>query len=214
MIRIYAINSAAMLRSEQRFVNALQAALDGGIDWFQLRDKRPDAGARRTLAEQALARCAAAGVPLLINDDVALARSIGAQGVHVGQSDVTVAEARSKLGPQALIGCSCHDQYELAASAVEAGASYVAFGRLFASRTKPDAPAADLDYVRQHIARLTVPACVIGGITPDNADQAVATGAQLLAAVDSLFGAADIYQAVRQLRRAIDHCHASSTRVS
>ena len=137
MIRIYAINSAAMLRSEQRFVNALQAALDGGIDWFQLRDKRPDAGARRTLAEQALARCAAAGVPLLINDDVALARSIGAQGVHVGQSDVTVAEARSKLGPQALIGCSCHDQYELAASAVEAGASYVAFGRLFASRTKP-----------------------------------------------------------------------------
>lgn len=214
MIRIYAINSQAMLGSAAEFADALQAALDGGIDWFQLRDKQPDTGARRALAEQALALCRAAGVPLIINDDVALAHSVGAQGVHVGQADTAVAEARAVLGPQALIGCSCHDSYELAARAVEAGASYVAFGRLFASRTKPDAPAADLDYIRQHIARLTAPACVIGGITPDNAAQAAATGAQLLAAVDSIFGAADIRQAVRQLRRAIDHRNASSTRVS
>lgn len=214
MTRIYAINSQAMLRSNRRFVDALKAALDGGIDWFQLRDKRSDAEARRSLAEQALQCCAAAGVPLIINDDVELARTIGAQGVHVGQTDTAVARARAMLGPQALIGCSCHDRYELAAKAIEAGASYVAFGRLFASRTKPDAPAADLDYVRQHIARPTVPACVIGGINPANAPQAVATGAQLLAAVDSIFGAADIRHAVRQLRRAIDHPNASSARVS
>lgn len=214
MTQIYAINSQAMLSSERQFVDALQAALDGGIDWFQLRDKRSQGGARRAFAELALERCAAAGVPLIINDDVALARSIGAHGVHVGQSDTAVAEARETLGSQALIGCSCHDRYELATGAIAAGASYVAFGRLFASRTKPDAPAADLDYVRQHIARLTVPACVIGGISPDNAALAAKTGAHLLAAVDSIFGADDIRQAVRRLRQAIDHQNASSTRVS
>ena len=205
MIRIYAINSQAMLDREQRFTSALQAALDGGIDWFQLRDKRDHDTKRERTARLAQQLCRDAGVPLLINDDLALATTIGADGLHVGQGDAAVQLARRRLGPHALIGCSCHDRHELAAAASRDGASYVAFGRLFASRTKPEAPAADLDYVRQHIAKLPIPTCVIGGIRPENVHQAIGTGAHILAVVDSIFGAADIRLAVRRLRQAIDH---------
>lgn len=204
MVKLYAINSAAMLDSEQRFERKLLQALDGGIQLFQLRDKRPDFQTRLATAQRALTLCTQAQVPLIINDDVELARQIGASGVHLGQGDTAVAQSRARLGEAALIGVSCHDQRSLAAAAIAQGASYVAFGRLFESRTKPTAPAADLDYVTQHIRSLSIQSCVIGGINAGNLPMALSTGAELIAVIDGIFGATDVRQAAQQLRQQID----------
>lgn len=204
MVKLYAINSAAMLDSEQQFEHKLLQALDGGVHLFQLRDKRPDFQTRLATAQRALALCTQAQVPLIINDDVELARQIGASGVHLGQGDTAVAQARARLGEAALIGVSCHDQRSLAAAAIAQGASYVAFGRLFESRTKPTAPAADLDYVTQHIRSLSIQSCVIGGINAGNLPMALSTGAELIAVIEGIFGATDVRQAAQQLRQQID----------
>jgi thiamine-phosphate pyrophosphorylase len=141
-------------------------------------------------------------VPLIVNDDLELALRIGADGVHLGQRDAPLARARDRLGADALLGVSCGDSLELARAAQDLGASYVAFGRFFASRTKPDAPPAQLATLHAAHAELRIPCCAIGGITPARAPELIAAGADLIAAVDGVFGAADIRAAVESYVRA------------
>src|SRR6185295_837555 len=131
-------------RAPAQLERAVGAALAGGAKLIQYRDKAGDPETRRDSATRLLALCRAQGARLIINDDVELAAAIGADGVHLGAHDTPLAEARRRLGPGAIIGTSCANRLERGLAAQEAGASYVAFGRFFASRTKPDAPQADV----------------------------------------------------------------------
>ncbi|HMM45443.1 MAG TPA: thiamine phosphate synthase [Candidatus Macondimonas sp.] len=184
---LYAITDGAS--SAQALAERVAAWIAGGARVVQYRDKSPDA-ARRLMEARALrAVCREAGVPLLINDDVALAATVGADGVHLGRDDVDPAQARAQLGAGALIGVSCYADLEQARAAVAHGADYVAFGRFFASATKPDAPPAPLEVLQAARAALAVPIVAIGGITPDNAPVLIAAGADLVAVIGGLTGA-------------------------
>lgn len=194
---LYAVTPDALCTEPERLVAAVRAALAGGAALVQYRDKRAADSGRERNARALLALCRAHGARLIVNDDAALARAVGADGVHLGARDLPLPQARALLGADALIGISCANQLERARLAQAQGASYVAFGRFFASRTKPDAPPAPLELLREARAALEIPICAIGGVTPANAGSLVAAGADLVAAVEGLFGAPDIAAAAR-----------------
>lgn len=164
----------------------LLAGIRGGATVVQYRVKQ----ARDPLgsASRILARCQAAGVPFIINDDVELALSVGADGVHLGGEDDTPAFARKKLGAQAIIGVSCYDDPERAAAAEQQGADYVAFGRFFPSATKPQAPCARLETLMEARKRCHLPIVAIGGITLENGRILLDAGADLLAVIEGVLG--------------------------
>lgn len=165
----------------------VDAALRGGAVVVQYRDKQPLDAAR--LARELLVVCHAYQVPLLINDSVELAAEIGADGVHLGRDDGDIAAARTALGSHAIIGVSCYNDVDRATRAERAGADYVAFGRFFASGSKPLAAPADIATLSLAKQTLNVPIVAIGGILPDNAGQLLAAGADLLAVIGGLFDA-------------------------
>ena len=156
--------------------------------WLQYRNKRADAALRRAQVQALLPLCRATGVPLIVNDDWRLAADLGADGAHLGEDDGALIDARAALGTDAILGASCYDDITLAQRAVEAGASYVAFGALFPSPTKPDARVARKSLLRDAEA-LGVPRVAIGGITPENARQLAAAGADLVAVISGVFAA-------------------------
>jgi thiamine-phosphate pyrophosphorylase len=170
---------------------------------LQYRNKAAKPALRREQALALLGVCRRTGVPLIVNDDAALAHEIGAAGVHLGHDDGSITEARSKLGAHALVGVSCYDDLDRAAMAAANGADYLAFGAMFASGTKPQARRAPLSVLRD-AARFGLPRVAIGGITPDNAGEALAAGADLLAVVGAVFAAPDPVAAARGLRSLID----------
>lgn len=180
---------------ERVSLDAVRRAFDGGVVLLQYRAKPPSPEEAAKVA--ALGR--EYGVPVILNDDARLALRIGADGVHVGREDASVAEAREVLGSR-MVGASCYNDVALARAAVAAGADYVAFGSVFASPTKPHAVRAPLSLFAE--ARgLGVPLAAIGGITLDNAPQLVAAGADLLAVISDLFDAPDITARARGYAR-------------
>jgi thiamine-phosphate pyrophosphorylase len=185
---LYAITSERYRNTEQ-LAAAVAAAVRGGARVVQYRAKA--AADPVGAAERLLATCRAARVPLIVNDDVALARRIGADGVHLGRDDTPLAEARRVLGSGAIIGVSCYDSVERAARAEGEGADYVAFGRFFPSKTKPGAPCARLETLGLAKERLRVPIVAIGGITAENGGILLEAGADLLAVIDGVFGGND-----------------------
>lgn len=166
---------------------------------LQYRNKTADAALRRTQAEALAALCRDHGVPLVINDDAALALEIGAAGVHLGEDDGDVAAARAALGEAAIVGVSCYDEPSRARAGAGAGASYIAFGAFFPSGTKPNARRATPGLLRDS-ADLGLPRVAIGGITPDNARGLVDAGADLLAVIGGVFEAPDPVAAARAFR--------------
>jgi len=175
-------------------------ALAGGARVLQYRDKTADAARRHAEAAALKQLCDTHTVPLIVNDDVALAVAVGAAGVHLGRDDDDVAAARAALGAGAIIGVSCYDSLERARAAAAAGADYVAFGAFFPSPTKPQAVRASLDLLRQS-ATLGVPRVAIGGITPDNAPSLVEAGADFLAVISAVFAAPDVCAAAQRFAR-------------
>lgn len=174
------------------------AAIRGGAVMVQYRDKGTD-GVRREQEAAALLRvCRQARVPLIINDDVELARTVGADGVHLGAEDAALRAARGRLGSDAIIGISCYDSLELARKARTAGADYVAFGAFFDSPSKPVTVRAPLALLRDAGDNLRLPIVAIGGITPDNGAELVKAGASLLAVISGVFGGKDPEQAARR----------------
>jgi thiamine-phosphate pyrophosphorylase len=162
------------------------AALEGGAAAIQYRNKDATASLRQTQA-LALARLhAARGALYLVNDDPALAASVGADGVHLGEDDASIMSARELLGPDRIIGVSCYNDFERARAAVEAGADYVAFGSFFPSSTKPAARRADLGLL-QRARSLGVPVVAIGGIDADNARMLIDAGADAVAIISAVF---------------------------
>ena len=180
-------------------IAAVRAALDGGAAVLQYRNKQADAATRREQAGALLALARKRGVPLIVNDDVDLAESIDADGVHVGKRDAEVAAARRRL-PGKLLGVSCYASLLRARDAVAAGADYVAFGSVYPSPTKPGAVRAPLNLF--HEARgLEVPLVAIGGITIGNAPELVRAGADCIAVISDLFGAPDVRKRAAEFAR-------------
>lgn len=136
-------------------------------------------------------------VPFIINDDLALAKTLGADGVHLGAEDAAAAYARQALGPRAIIGVSCYNSLERALQAQREGADYVAFGRFFPSRSKPDAVQAGIELLREARKKLHLPIAAIGGITLQNAAQLLEAGADMLAVIHGVFGEQDVRAATQ-----------------
>jgi thiamine-phosphate pyrophosphorylase len=187
---LYAITDSTLLQG--RLLPAVEAALRGGAVMVQYRDKSGDANTREYEARNLLALCRRYQRPLLINDDVILAAQIGADGVHLGQGDGSVAEARRRLGPDAIIGATCHDSLDFAEAATAAGADYLAFGAFHASSTKPQARLARPKTLRAARHRFGLPLVAIGGISADNAPALISAGADLTAVISDLWNAPDI----------------------
>jgi thiamine-phosphate pyrophosphorylase len=141
-------------------------------------------------------------VPLIVNDDVALAVAIDAEGVHLGRDDGDLAAARRALGPKKLLGASCYRDIAIAEHALAAGADHVAFGSVFASPTKPGAARAPLELLTQAREKLRVPIVAIGGITVANARSVVEAGAHALAVISAVFDAPDVEAAARSFQPA------------
>ncbi|WMJ70380.1 thiamine phosphate synthase [Stenotrophomonas sp. 24(2023)] len=164
--------------------------LAAGATWLQYRNKQADTALRHAQASALQGLCMRYDVPLIINDDAALAHAIGAAGAHLGEDDGEIAAARALLGPDAILGASCYDELALAERAVAAGASYVAFGAFFPTLTKRTTRRATPDLLRRSAA-LGVPRVAIGGLTPDNVGPLIDAGADLLAVISSVYAATD-----------------------
>ncbi|OHX12153.1 thiamine-phosphate diphosphorylase [Chromobacterium sphagni] len=182
----------------ERLLELAAAALEGGARVLQYRDKSRNPARRLWQANLLASLCRSRGAAFIVNDDVQLALAVGADGVHLGRDDGDIAAARARLGPAAIIGASCYDQLALARRAAAAGASYVAFGAVFPSRTKPGAVAAPLSLFAE-AAELKLPRVAIGGITAANAGQAVQAGADAIAVIGGLFEQLDPAAAAREL---------------
>lgn len=176
----------------ERLLAQVEAALQGGVAAVQYRDKSGDVARRHEQASELTALCRRYGAPLIVNDDLRLADLAGADGVHLGRDDGSLREARVILGPGKFVGASCYQSVEHALAAQAAGADYVAFGSFYASPTKPAAPRAGLELLREAAATIQVPVVAIGGITLANASELLDAGADSLAVLSALFDAADI----------------------
>lgn len=196
---LYAITDPELTPGEQ-LVPACEAALAGGAVMLQYRDKAATEAERHSRARSLRALCERYGARLIVNDDARLAHSVAAHGVHLGQQDDTPDGARRLLGPEAIIGVSCHDEPELARAAARRGVDYVALGRFFPSHTKPGAPPASLETLRGLRHELALPIVAIGGVNPDNALELIRAGADLVAVIHDLFSAPDIEARARQFR--------------
>jgi thiamine-phosphate pyrophosphorylase len=178
----------------------VRACLEGGAAMVQYRAKNAPPDLAVEQARLLLALCRAHAVPLIVNDSVALAAAIGADGVHLGRGDDDAAQARLAL-PRAIIGVSCYDDPQRARAAASAGADYVAIGSVFASSTKPCAARAPLDRLAAAGELSRLPVAAIGGITAANAPEAIAAGADMVAVIAALFDAVDVAGAARSFAR-------------
>jgi len=197
--RLYVIIDGAVVgRRDPAEVAA--AAIRGGADVIQLRDKA--ASARQVLerAQRLLTVTRAGGVPLLINDRVDVAVAAGADGAHVGQDDLPVWAARQLLGPNRIVGKSTHS-LEQALAAEREGVDYLALGPLYPTPTKPDSPAVGLSLLGRVGARVTKPLVAIGGIDEMTVSEVLGAGAACVAVVRAVCAAADPQTAAQRLKR-------------
>lgn len=195
---IYAITDDKLLTPGNLLV-AVEAALGAGVSMLQYRSKVGDNHERLKTAKDLLALCNTYSVPLIINDDVHLCSTVGAAGVHIGREDYALHAARKRLGPQAIIGVTCHNSLTLALEAEQAGADYVAFGRFFPSQTKPQASPADISLLTEARHQLTIPIVAIGGINAENGAALRQAGADMLAVVHGIFGSENVGANTRKL---------------
>lgn len=188
---LYAIADTATLGGREPG-RVMAAAMAGGARLVQYRDKSADDARRHREASALVSLGRAHGVPVLINDDLALALAVGADGVHLGADDADPAMARESLGADTIIGVSCYDELARARAAAHAGADYLAFGRMFASTTKPGGPRPAPGVLHSARRETGLAICAIGGITTANAPMAIAAGADLVAVIGDLLLAADV----------------------
>ena len=198
---LYGITDEALLPDIERLLQAAAAAFRGGMNLLQYRakclpwkERLHQANALRELANEHHAL-------FIINDDVALAKAVAADGVHVGRDDAAIETARNQLGEGAIIGVSCYNRLELALQAQQQGADYVAFGRFFPSKTKPEAVSAEAELLSQVKRRLDIPVCAIGGITTENAINLLEQGADMIAVIHDLFASKDVAQQSRRFQQ-------------
>lgn len=196
-IRLYLITDEACLASCHTLIQATEEALKAGVTLVQYRDKK--AGGRAMLEKAVALRklCYRYGVPLIINDRLDVALLAGADGVHLGQEDLPVEEARKLAGPDFIIGATAHNAAE-AAAAEAAGADYLGCGAVFATRTKQDTIPLGLDGLHAIRQAVRIPLAGIAGITAENYRQVLEAGADGVAVISAIMGAEDIQAAVRK----------------
>jgi len=200
---LYAITDA-QLASGLGLERQVRAALAGGARIIQYRDKGSDPSRRLNETRALQHLCRESGAPLIINDNLELAVSIGADGIHLGRDDPDPEGARLQLGPDAIIGVSCYNRFELALDAQQAGADYIAFGRFFPSSIKPDAVQATSSLLHRAAKELAIPVVAIGGITPENGGALIEAGADMLAVIHAVFGQTDIQAACESFKQLFD----------
>jgi len=193
---LYAI-TPNQFSSPDTFHEDVEAALSGGAVVIQYRDKRSPASVKEDVARGLYQLCRQQGATYIINDDVELACKLDADGVHLGEEDMSIHSARKALGNDRLIGVSCYDSIERAQQAVSDGADYVAFGRFFPSRSKPEAGRVSVKVLNEARKLLSVPIVAIGGVTAQNGAPLIEAGADMLAVIDGVFGQDDITAAAR-----------------
>ena len=182
----------------EHLLEVTEQALQEGVALLQYRHKSADAALRREQAGALLGLARKYSVPFIVNDFIDLCEELDADGLHVGGTDMSVAEARARLGKQKLVGASCYGDLRLAHQAQLGGASYMAFGGFYPSLVKQYPVTTDPDIVLQARREIALPCVVIGGMTPDNAAPLVTRGADLVAAISSVYLADDVAAAVRQ----------------
>ena len=182
-------------------ISKVDAALRGGARVIQYRSKAIAESLRRTQAGELARLCRTWNALFIVNDDVALAREVDADGVHLGKDDGGVLAARSMLGPGKLIGVSCYNEIRRAREAQSQGADYVAFGSFFSSSTKPDAIPTGAELLQIATLEIRLPVVAIGGINENNAAVLIAAGADAVAVVSALFDAIDVEAQARRFAR-------------
>jgi len=181
----------------EKLIAATDAALGAGAALVQYRHKEAGPDLRKEQAAALLALCRRHGRPLVVNDHLDLCQAIDADGVHLGHTDDGVQEARALLGKDKIVGASCYGELALARAAVEAGASYVAFGGFYPSPVKKYTFVTPPELLDQARAEFSLPIVVIGGMTPSNAAPLVTRGIDLVAAITSVYGSRDPGAAAR-----------------
>lgn len=203
--RTYLITQAS-LSAERSTLEVVRAAIDGGIDVVQLREKETSARSRYELGLELRELTADAGVDLIVNDRVDIARAIDADGVHVGQSDLPVAVARDLLGPNAIVGCSTSTVAE-ARDAEADGADYLGVGAVYGTSSKDvneDKDGIAPERVAEIADAVSIPVVGIGGITADNAAPVVEAGATGVAVITEITAAPDPQSATESLAVAVE----------
>lgn len=175
------------LENTNDLLNKVQQALEGRVQLIQYRNKLANEILRRKQAKLLLQLCREYGIPLIINDHLDLAIEIDADGLHVGQDDISVTKARNQFGQDKIIGASCYNNLDLAVQAEKKGADYVAFGAFFSSLTKPNTISVTMDLVDQAKKRISLPIVAIGGIKLANARTVIQGGCAAVAVCNDLF---------------------------
>lgn len=197
-MRLYAVTDRAWV-GRQTLPEQVEAALKGGATCVQLREKELDGTALLEEAKVLAALCRRYGVPLIINDNVEVALAAGADGVHVGQDDLTVEQVRRLAGDRLIVGVSAHS-VEQALAAQAGGADYLGVGAVFATATKSDAHVLPWETLAEICRAVDIPVVAIGGIGEDNLLQLAGTGVDGAALVSAIFSAPDIEGQCRKLR--------------
>ena len=201
MAEIYAI-SDDLLMPENLALEYAREILECGVKFFQFRSKK--AVKNEKLASEILNLCEKFGAKFIVNDDVRFAKKIGAKAVHLGKEDEGIKEAFEILGKDAYVGVSCYNDISLAINAAKNGASYVAFGSVFASPTKPNAPKCGLEVAKEAKQILNLPICVIGGINETNIGSLSLAKPDLIAVISAIYKDSNIKENIKNLQRIIE----------
>ena len=201
MAEIYAI-SDDILMPENLALEYAREILECGVKFFQFRSKK--ALKNEKLASEILNLCEKFDAKFIVNDDVKFAKKIGANAVHLGRDDESIKEAFEILGDDAYVGVSCYNDINLAINAAKNGASYVAFGSVFTSPTKPNAPKCGLEVVKEAKQILNLPVCVIGGINETNIGSLSHTKPDLIAVISAIYRDGNIKENIKNLQKIIE----------
>jgi len=197
---LYAITDPNLIADNELYDKVSQA-IEGGIAILQYRNKTAEHEIQYQQAKMLSTLCKTKNVIFIINDNIQLAKQVCADGVHLGKTDQQIHLAREQLGETAIIGISCYNDLNRAIDAQKEGASYVAFGRFFPSKTKPKAIQADLNLLSQATKKLSIPIIAIGGINDTNIHKVITYNIESVAIINAIFAQKDVKKAVQQLNK-------------
>lgn len=200
-LQLYAITDRHWLNGRSLY-EVVKESLDGGVTFLQLREKQLDEDHFLEEAKKLQGLCSEYNVPFIINDNVEIALAINADGVHIGQSDMEMKEAREKLGPDKIIGVSAHTKEE-ALLAQAQGADYLGVGAVFPTSSKDDAESVSYETLKEICEVVSIPVVAIGGITKDNLHQLSGSGISGVSVISAIYAQPDIKEAARELKQCV-----------
>ena len=200
-LQLYAITDRHWLNGRSLY-EVVKESLDGGVTFLQLREKQLDEDHFLEEAKKLQGLCSEYNVPFIINDNVEIALAINADGVHIGQSDMEMKEAREKLGPDKIIGVSAHTKEE-ALLAQAQGADYLGVGAVFPTSSKDDAESVSYETLKEICDVVSIPVVAIGGITKDNLHQLSGSGISGISVISAIYAQTDIKEAAKELKQCV-----------